>query len=206
MAAFAALGLAAVAVVAVVAGIAIRRTTDDEALRHARQLTRLTALSAVEPDLTDSLLRGNPQALERLDRAVRTRVLRNPVVRVKLWTLDGRIAYSDATALIGRRFALDPGQQRAARTGEVAADISNAAEPENLFERGEGKLLEVYLPIRTPAGRRLLYEEYLSYSAVAESGRRQWLALLPAFGGALLVLVLAQLPLAWWLARRLQRR
>ncbi len=206
MAAFAALGLAAVAVVAVVAGIAIRRTTDDEALRHARQLTRLTALSAVEPDLTDSLLRGNPQALERLDRAVRTRVLRNPVVRVKLWTLDGRIAYSDATALIGRRFALDPAQQRAARTGEVAADISNAAEPENIFERGEGKLLEVYLPIRTPAGRRLLYEEYLRYSAVAESGRRQWLALLPAFGGALLVLVLAQLPLAWWLARRLQRR
>jgi two-component system, NarL family, sensor kinase len=206
VAAFAALGLAAVAIVAVVAGLAIRRTTDDEALRNARQLTRITALSAVEPDLTDSLARGDPAALARLDRAVRTRVLRSPVVRVKLWTLGGRVAYSDATGLIGRRFALDEAQRRAAATGRVDADISDTSQPENAFERELGKLLEVYLPVRTPGGHRLLYEEYLRYGAIADSGRRQWLALLPAFGGALLILALAQLPLAWWLARRLRRR
>ena len=132
-------------------------------------------------------------------------MLRSPVVRVKLWTLDGRVAYSDATRLIGRRFAWT---RRAARRpgGRVAADISDARRPENEFERGLGKLLEVYLPVRTPGGRRLLYEEYLRYAAIADSSRRQWLALLPAFGGALLVLALAQLPLAWWLARRLQQR
>ena len=54
-----------------------------------------------------------------------------------------------------------------------------------MLERGLGKLLEVYLPVRTPDGHRLLYEEYLRYSAIAGSSRRQWLALLPAFGGAL---------------------
>ena len=206
MAAFAALGLAAVAIVALLAGVAIRRTTDDEALRNARQFTRITALSAVEPDLSDSLLRDDPAAQARFDRAVRTRILRSPVVRVKLWTLDGRIAYSDAPALIGRRFALDEDERRAAEAGRVEADISDGSRPENMFERGLGKLLEVYLPVRTPRGHRLLYEEYLRYSAIAGSGRRQWLALLPAFGGALLILALAQLPLAWWLARRLQRR
>jgi two-component system, NarL family, sensor kinase len=204
--AFAALGLAAIALVAVGAGLAIRRTTDREALRNARQLTRITALSAVEPDLSDQLLTGQPAAVARLDRAVRTRVLRSPVMRVKVWTLDGRIVYSDASALIGRRFQLGEEEQRAARSGRVDAEISDASRPENVFERGFGKLLEVYLPVRTPGGRRLLYEEYLRYGAIAGSGRRQWLALLPPFGGALLILALTLLPLAWWLARRLQRR
>lgn len=206
VAAFAALGLAAVAIVAVVAGYAIRRTTDTEALRNARQFTRLTAFSAVEPDLTDAVLHGRPRALARLDSAVRTRVLHTPVVRVKLWTLDGRIVYSDAAPLIGRRFALGAAELQAARTGRVDADISDASEPENVLERGLGKLLEVYLPVRTPSGHRLLYEEYLRYGAIVGSSRRQWDALLPAFGGALLILALAQLPLAWWLARRLKRR
>jgi signal transduction histidine kinase len=206
VAGFAALGLAAVAIVALVAGIAIRNVTEDEALHEARQLTRMAALSAVVPDLGDGVLTGDPAALERLDSAVRTRVLRSPVVRVKLWTLDGRIVYSDVPQLIGRRFSLDAAQRDAAQRGVVEADVSNASEPENVYERGLGRLLEVYLPVRTPDDHRLLYEEYLRYGAIAESSRRQWRALLPAFGGALLVLALAQLPLAWWLARRLQQR
>ena len=206
VAAFAGLGLAAVAVVAVLASVAIRHTTNQEALRDARELTRTAALSAVDPDLTDRVVTGDPAALARLDRAVRTRVLTSPVVRVKIWDLDGRIVYSDRQALIGRRFALSPAQLDAARRGGVAADVSDATEPENVFERGLGKLLEVYLPVRTPGGRPLLYEEYLRYGAIAESSRRQWNALLPAFGGALLVLALAQLPLAFWLARRLEQR
>jgi signal transduction histidine kinase len=204
--AFAALGLAAVAIVAVIAGVAIRHITDAEALRDAKQLTRAAVLSAVEPDLSDPVVIGDPAALATLDRTVRARVLRSPVVRVKLWTLDGKIVYSDARQLIGRRFALDDAERRAAQRGVVEADISDANAPENVFERGLGKLLEVYLPVRTPDGHRLLYEEYLRYGAIADSGRRQWLALLPAFGGALLVLALAQLPLAWWLARRLEQR
>ena len=206
VAAFAAFGLAAVAIVAVVAGVAIRHITNQEALRNARELTRSAALSAVDPDLTDRVVTGDPAALARLDRAVRTRVLSSPVVRVKIWDLDGRIVYSDESTLIGRRFELSPAQLDAAREGTVAADVSDATEPENVFERGFGKLLEVYLPVRTPDGHRLLYEEYLRYGAIAESSRRQWLALLPAFGGALLVLALAQLPLAFWLARRLEQR
>ena len=155
-------------VVAAVAGLAIRGITDGEALRDAKQLTRVTALSAVEPDLTDRSLTGDPAALARLDRTVRTRVLRSPVVRVKLWTLDGRIVYSDARPLIGRRFALDPGERRARADRRAStADLSDAGEPENVFERGLGKLLEVYLPVRTPDGHPLLYEEYLRYGAIA---------------------------------------
>jgi two-component system, NarL family, sensor kinase len=206
VAAFAALGLAAIVAVAVIASLAIRDITNNEAMREAKQLTRIAALSAITPDLTDQVVSGNPTALARMDRTVRTRVLRTPVVRVKLWTLDGRIVYSDAHALIGHQFALDAGQRRAVRTGAVASDVSDAHGPENVLDRGFGKLLEVYLRVRTPDGQPLLYEEYLRYGAIADNSRRQWLDLFPAFGGALLILALAQLPLAYWLARRLRQR
>ena len=206
MAAFAVLGLATIGVVAVASGLAVQRVTRSQALREARGLTRSTAVSAVEPDLTDRVVSGDPAALARLDRAVHTRVLRDPVVRVKLWTLDGRIVYSDASGLIGRRFSLGAEEQAAARHGRVEADVSNTSRPENVFERGRGRLVEVYLPVRTPGGQRLLWEEYMRYDRIAESARQQWIALLPAVGGALLILAIAQLPLAWWLARRLRRR
>src|SRR4029453_1786265 len=104
----------------------------------AAQLTRSTALSAIEPDLRDSLLRGDAAARRRLDNAVHTRVLRSPVVRVKLWTRDGRIAYSDAPGLIGRRFALDDPELRAFRARQVDPHISNRDRAATIFERGLG--------------------------------------------------------------------
>jgi signal transduction histidine kinase len=55
-------------------------------------------------------------------------------------------------------------------------------------------------------GTRLLYEDYERSSTISASSQRQWEGLLPALGGALTVLYLIQLPLAYSLARRLRRR
>ena len=60
--------------------------------------------------------------------------------------------------------------------------------------------------IRGPHGERLLYEDYERSSTISASSRRQWMELLPALLGALLVLYLIQVPLAWSLARRLRAR
>ena len=182
--------------------------TDGEALRDAKQLTRLTALSAVEPDLTDRVAdAATGRAGPARSRGAHARPALAGRAREALDARRPDRLLGRARALIGRRFALDAG--RAARGADRRASpptSATPARPENVFERGLGKLLEVYLPVRTPDGQPLLYEEYLRYGAVADSSRRQWLALVPAFGGALLVLALAQLPLAWWLARRLQQR
>jgi two-component system NarL family sensor kinase len=75
----------------------------------ARQLTRLAATGAVQPDLSDALLAAEPRAIAHLDASVRRRVLHQPVVRVKLWTPSGRIVYSDERALIGQRYRHDHG-------------------------------------------------------------------------------------------------
>jgi signal transduction histidine kinase len=84
--------------------------------------------------------------------------------------------------------------------------VSDLTKPENRYEADQGKLLEVYLPIRSPGGQRLLFEAYFRYGAVAESGSRVWRSVAPITLGALIALELVQIPLAWSLASRLRQR
>jgi signal transduction histidine kinase len=127
------------------------------------------------------------------------------VVRIKIWTASGRILYSDEHRLIGSSYVLGAAERRALLTGGVDAEVSDLSKPENRFERSQHKLLEVYLGIVGPGGRRLLFEDYLRYSSVAASGQRLWRSFAPALIITLALLELAQIPLAWSLARRLQR-
>src|SRR4051794_11449489 len=190
------LGLAAVEV--------LRRTGTREATDDAKRVTSLVGTGIVEPQVTDGLLRGDPKAIARLDAAVRKHVLRDPVVRVKIWAPDGRIVYSDEPRLIGQRYATHAREvQEALGAQGVEAEVSDLSQPENRFERQQKKLLEVYLPIHTPANRPLLFESYQRFSSVAASGRKTWLTFVPALIGALIVLQLVQLPLARRMARRI---
>ena len=44
-------------------------------------------------------------------------------------------------------------RSRAALTGEVASELAEPEKAENEGERGYGRLMEVYVPIRLPKGR-----------------------------------------------------
>ncbi|HEX6723708.1 MAG TPA: ATP-binding protein, partial [Gaiella sp.] len=140
-----------------------------------------------------------------VDRIVQERVLGERVVRVKLWAPDGRIVYSDEPRLIGTRFPLDADKLDVLRTGATKASLSDLAGPENRYERGQGDLYEVYLPIRAPDGTPLLFETYQRRSAVASTGRRIWMPFAALLLGSLALLWLVQVPLAWRLDRRLRR-
>jgi signal transduction histidine kinase len=133
-------------------------------------------------------------------------VLHEPVVRVKIWTASGQILWSDEPRLIGSRFPLGADELKAMRQGRTNAEVSDLSRPENRFERSYEKLLEVYLPIRGPGNRPLLFESYSRFSSITESGRRQAQSLALPLAGVLFLLWLATLPLAWRLARRLQQR
>jgi hypothetical protein len=176
-----------------------------EAARDARVETRLAGEGVVAPALPAGLLDGSPAAIARLDGLVRRRVLRDPVVRVKIWDGRGRILYSDEHRLIGATYTLGPDELRALRTGGVDAEVSDLAKPENRFERSYGKLLEVYLGIRGPHGSPLLYEDYLRYGSVAESANRLWSRFAPALFVSRVALELLQIPSAWSLAERVRR-
>ena len=203
---FAGASLLAVIALGFTATAILRRQAREEAIREAKEITRLAGEGIAEPALSDRLPAGDPAALARFDHAMRTRVLKDPVVRVKLWTLDGRIVYSDERALVGRRFELEPAVLQAVRKRVVDADVSDLTRPENRYERHFGKLLEVYLPIQAPGGRRLLFEDYVRFGAITASEQRLFSRFAPALGAALLLLWLVQLPLAWSLTQRLRQR
>ena len=198
-------GFAALVLLAIVGVYLLEHVGRSEAVRHAKQLATLAGQGIAEQHVTPALERGRPAAIEQMDGAVRRIVAGGSVVRVKIWLPNGRIVYSDRHELIGSRYELGADELAAVRAGEVEADLSDLKRPENRFERRFGKLLEVYLPIRDTAGRRLLYEDYERYSSIAASGHSLWLAFAPAILGSLAVLWLIQLPLAWRAARRLQR-
>jgi signal transduction histidine kinase len=197
--------LAAIAVVVVGGFFALRSVTVREAERDTRERVQLQGALMATAGLTDGVLRGDPAALRRLDDLADAHLLSDSVVRVKLWSRDGRILWSDEPALIGRRFGLGPDERRLFTQGGAEAELSDLTQPENRFERQEGKLLEAHTVIRTPNGTPVLFETYQRFESVSSSGARLLRALAPTLLAALVVLLLVQVPLSWTLARRLQR-
>jgi signal transduction histidine kinase len=200
-----ALGSAAAIAVVVVGGyFALRSVATDEAKRETR--TRVQeAGQLVESAVDQGLLTGKPGAISRVDDVVVARVLSNSIVRVKIWSGDGRVLYSDDAAQIGGRFVLGPEEQRLLRDGGAAVEVSNLDRPENRLDRGQGKLIEAYTRIRSPEGAPLLFEVYQRLGSVTSSARRLLRALAPTILGAIALIVLIQVPLVWSLTRRLQR-
>ena len=202
---FALSGAIVLAVVGVVGVLVMQRVGQDQAIAQAKDITSVAARAVVQPRLTDGILRGDAASLNTLDSLVLQNVIHDPIVRVKLWAPDGTIIYSDAPELIGERFTLGVDELSALRTGEVDADVSDLTEPENRFERTFGRLLEVYLPVRTPNGQPLLFEAYILYNSVATSAQELWKAFLPVLAVALVALALLQIPLAYRLAGRVRQ-
>jgi two-component system, NarL family, sensor kinase len=199
-------GVVSLVIVGLALSIASRRIGEREGITDARSQTLAKAQNLVEPALTADLLDGDPAAVRTLDRVVRADVLDDDLVRVKIWRTDGTILYSDEPRLIGAHYELGPDEQAAIRDGQVEAEVSELDGPENRFERSQGKLLEVYLPLQTPGGEPVLFESYSRYETVEVSGRRIWRAFAPFTLGSLVALQLVQIPLAWSLARKLRIR
>jgi signal transduction histidine kinase len=200
------LGTLVALVVVVVGGFfALRSVTTREAERNTRDQVQAQGRLVESGALTNGVLRENPRSLAKLDDLVQGQVLSPSIVRVKIWSKAGRILYSDEPALIGKRFGLGPDELKLFRSGGAEAEVSDLSKPENRYERQESKLLEAHTTIRTPNGTQVLFEIYERFGSVSASARRLLGALAPPLLGGLLVLLLFQVPLAWSLARRLQR-
>ena len=152
-----------------------------------------------------ALGQGDPASIAALDEVVRNRLLADPLVTVRLWDADGTIVYSDKPQLIGERFDLGPEELEVLADGGVEAEVSDLSKPENRFERTHGELIEVYLPVTGADGSTYLMEVYTKQAFLEAQTQALVRALAPAVLGALAVLALILLLLAWRMARRLDR-
>lgn len=204
VAAFLVAGLVVLTAIGVALALALRQTATTEAIRVASLLTEMEATRVVGQVLIDEALVPGP-AFDKLDRVVRQHVIGDEIVRVKVWDATGRIVYSDDSSLVGLRFPLEGEDLAALKTGGTFAEVTDLTDSENMGDKSFGKLLQVYLAVRTPTGQRLLFETYQPYQTITDSSRRTWLASLPVLLGGLGLLYLVQAPLAFRMARRLKR-
>ena len=191
--------------VALAGAIASRRIAERESVTNAAQTTDLIAQQVIQPALTDALVSGDPTAVAAMNHIVRTQVLSPSLVRVKLWTAAGRIVYSDEPRLIGKTFPLGQEEREAFAGHAVHAEVSDLQRPENQFERGHGKLLEVYRPVWTPSGQPLLFETYSPYREVTQRTGELWRGFAGITISSLLLLVVLLLPIVWRLLNRINR-
>jgi signal transduction histidine kinase len=204
VAGFALTGLAALVIVAVGGAYLLRDLGTSEAINDARRVTEIAGHGIVEPQLNQDVMAGSKRELDVLDTIIKTRVLSDQIVRVKIWAADGRIIYSDEPRLIGQKFDLEEDQLDALNGGPAAAHVSDLSHSENLFEREQGKVLEVYMGLTSYTGEPVLFEAYQKYSSVAGSGQTIWRKFAPLLIAALVVLAALQVPLAWRMARRVR--
>jgi two-component system, NarL family, sensor kinase len=199
-------GVLALVVVAAVGSWLLSRASASEALHNAEVVTETLGRGVVAPLITPELVAGDAGAIATMDAAIRDRVPES-IQRVKIWSPEGRIIYSDEHRLIGQRFSLAADLATVLRSGETEAENeADVADAENLYERSLGALFEVYVPLSTTTGNPVVLEAYQDRDEFIAARRRLLEAYLPAALGALLVLWLAQLPLVFRLARRLEAR
>jgi signal transduction histidine kinase len=163
-----------------------------EALADVRSLAEVTARTVVEPH-ADQLADSDPAALATLDDVVRGHLLTGTAIRrVKLWTPEGRILYSDVPELVGQTFPLGEDQRSVLRDGVTSTEVSDLEADENRFETAQDhRLIEVYTPVRADDGRQLLLEAYVRTDLVRQRqsdvlAALTWVAVLTlaAFGAA----------------------
>ena len=175
--AFAVSGLLVLVLIGVAGVTVLRRIGADQATREAERLIDVTAHGVVEPRLTDGILRGDADSLIAIDTLVNGAVVREPIMAVRILSLDGRVVYADDPALIGQRAAGLPLPSPLALSTKIA----------------------------TPDGTPLRFQAFLQPDTISAAARRLWTSFLPVLAVALVLLAAVQIPLASRLARQVRR-
>jgi signal transduction histidine kinase len=197
--------LVVLALVGVVGALVSRQVAQQQAMHDVAELTDVLAQTVLQPALTDDMRDSPAAAQSGLGQLVPDRVLSATLVRVKLWSPEGTVLYSDEPQLVGRTFTLDDEARRALTVPQTDASVSDLDRPENQFERSQGKLLEVYRPVWTPGGHPLLFETYFRYDTVSQRSHGLWLGFVGIIVSSLAALLLLLTPIVWSLLRRTQR-
>ncbi|MCC7354276.1 MAG: HAMP domain-containing histidine kinase [Anaerolineae bacterium] len=130
---------------------------------------------------------------EEFNDFLRHNVLSDDIARVKVWSPDRVVVYSDITEIIGQQFLDDDELEEAIRNRVVVWDLAVPARTESVTEHTLGRLMAIYAPVIGPDGTLLgVYEVYLRWAPLeARIWRLRlivWTVVLVMLGGLYLAL------------------
>ena len=136
----------------------LRQTAIDEAARAADSIV---VASMGTETIAAALADPSGASASGVDSHLAELVHAGQILRIKVWTPDGHIAFSDLPALIGKEFDVDD-DLGDALAGATSTSFTDGTDAENEFERGlAARFLSIYLPIRNTAGQVVgAYEMY----------------------------------------------
>jgi two-component system, NarL family, sensor kinase len=184
------------------------RTSQNSAVQDAGRYGELSGRAALAPFVTDDLLRGTHEALAKVADAGRALISQGGAAHVKIWSVDGRVLWSDESLLIGQTFPFEENETRLLQGDGVLATLSKLDEAENKYEiaAGETSLLQVYFGTKTlPSGQPVVVETYYPTTLVDSRAADQRRSFLPLLLGGLGLLIVGQVPLARALTHRLKK-
>ena len=146
---------------------------------------------------------------EDIDHRVAVAIAADPgIVRVKLWSADGAVLYSNDQTQVGEGSGVDEDLGEAL-DGEVVNEISDLTADENVSERKlASKLFETYVPFRFAPDQPVVgvVEVYRDYSTIQAEIDHLTRTLTMSLAVGLLVLYGVVLPLMIGLTRVLRRQ
>ncbi|TRZ96935.1 MAG: PAS domain S-box protein [Deltaproteobacteria bacterium] len=126
------------------------------------------------------------------------------IKRVKVWNPDSVIVWSDERELVGKQFPNNK-ELLEALNGVVSSEISSLTKEENRTERQQGRLLELYIPIRSEGGGnvRAVVEIYQDLGYLdADTSRQKRILWISIFAG-FTAIYFACFGIVWRASRRL---
>lgn len=185
--------------------LAVNAAASDIAVREDSARGVSFARNVVAPLVNAAVRRGEPAATASLNAAIRSPLRDGALVRVKVWAPDGHVIWSDAAALHGESFELEPEEAALFGTDAVRASVSDLTKAENAQEQEFGELLEVYAAVRDADSLPILVESYWSTDRILRDEVVISIRTLPLALGAVALFMLVLVPLALSLARRVDR-
>jgi signal transduction histidine kinase len=176
-----------------------------QALADARAQASAIANKLAAPLVNREVRERGLPAADRLNTVMMTRMADGSVRHVKLWDEDGRVIWSDEQDLVGQKFPMEEDVTELFNTKAATAELSDLSKEENQFEQSEGELLEVYAGTFDADGEPLVFEAYLTTEQMRSAAQTILVNLVPLILGTLALFMLAVLPLAMSLARRVER-
>ncbi|WP_242652841.1 sensor histidine kinase [Intrasporangium flavum] len=194
--------LLALLVCAVGVSLAVRAAAADIAVLDASRHGANFARHAVAPLVNQALRDGEPTAVRALEGRMESPMRDGSMVRIKVWDQGGHVIWSDAPALHGESFDLEPEEAALFGTDAVLAHVSDLSKEENATEQAFDELLEVYAATSDADGQPILVESYWGTSRILDDEIVISSRIVPLTLAALLLFMLAVIPLGLSLARR----